>query len=151
MPFRAGGAGRNRTAAFYLSPHVPGWARQVAPQHSATLEGNLLRSSVPASADRLADGGAYRIRTGDTCLEGRCVTADTNAPYCPHPASGEPPFTGWRHFVELSHEGLAEQVGVEPTRGSYRLSVFRTVPLGHLGTVPYCPRRCSRRTTFQGR
>lgn len=26
-------------------------------------------------------GGAYRIRTGDTCLEGRCVTADTNAPY----------------------------------------------------------------------
>lgn len=27
-------------------------------------------------------GGAYRIRTGDTCLEGRCVTTDTNAPYC---------------------------------------------------------------------
>lgn len=26
-------------------------------------------------------GGAYRIRTGDNGLEGRCVTADTNAPY----------------------------------------------------------------------
>ena len=54
------------------------------------------------------------------------------------PASGEPPFTLWRHFVELSHEGLAEQVGVEPTHGFRRLSVFKTAPLGHLGTVPCC-------------
>lgn len=34
----------------------------------------MLRSAVPASAVPETDGGAYRTRTGDNCLEGRCVT-----------------------------------------------------------------------------
>lgn len=59
------------------------------------------------------------------------------------PAPGEwgAAFHGLAAFVELSHEGLAEQVGFEPTHGFRRLSVFETAPFGHLGTVPYCPRR----------
>ena len=43
-------------------------------------------------------------------------------------------------LVELSHEGLAEQVGFEPTHGFCRLTVFETVPFNHLGTVPYTRR-----------
>ena len=35
-------------------------------------------------------------------------------------------------FVELSHEGLAEQVGFEPTHGLRRLTVFNTVPFNPL-------------------
>lgn len=81
-------------------PMVPGLSPAICATTLRDFGGELVHAVLSLRPlDRIADGGAYRIRTGPICLEGRCATTDTNAPYSPHPASGEPPFTGRRHFL----------------------------------------------------